>query len=194
MNTKRIFYIFLSFVLIISVFCGCGGETEDMKTAPGTLVGIHYNRTNGSVANDEFHIYVTPYSFSAEYWPENPEEWVKDEDIPVWYMTEKKEKITEEQWKEIEETVLAVYPELIGGRKKEVSFFDKLISKFIKEPMILDGGDSQDFSLDWMLEDGSIISEKFGTPQGNNGVRLYWLLCELADPIGREIPELIITE
>ena len=70
-----------------------------MKTVPGTLIGIHYNRTNGSVANDEFHIYVTPYSFSAEYWPENPEEWVKDEDIPVWYMTEKKEKITEEQWK-----------------------------------------------------------------------------------------------
>ena len=72
------------------------------------------------------------------------------------------------------------YGRAVSGLKK----------KFIEEPMILDGGDSSDFSLDWMLEDGSVINEKFVEPQGTNGVRLYWLLCELADPIGREIPEL----
>ena len=193
MNIKRIFYIFLSFVLIISVFCGCGGE-EDMKTAPGTLVGIHYNRTNGSVANDEFHIYVTPESFTAEYWPENPDEWVYDEVTYSYVMTEKKGETTEEQWNEIEETFLAVYPKLIGDSKKEEGFFAKLKKKFFEEPLILDGGDTSDFSLDWMLEDGSVINEKIGTPQGTNGLRLYYLLCELADPIGKEIQELEITE
>ena len=192
---KKIFPIFISALMIISLFCGCGGETEDMKTAPGTLVGIHYDRKNGSVAYDEFHIYATPYSFYAEYWPENQEEWIKDEDIPVWYMTEKKEDTNEEQWKEIEETVLVLYPELIRiGAKEKEGFFAKLKKKFIVEPMILDGGDSSDFSLDWMLEDGSIINEKFVDPQGVNGYRLYLLLLELADPVGREIPELEIKE
>ena len=181
--------------MIISVFCGCGGETEDMNTVPGTLYGIHYDRKNGSVANDEFHIFATPHSFYAEYWPENPEEWVKDEDIPVWKMTEKKEDTNEELWKEIEKTVLAVYPELVRtGVKEKEGFFAKLKKKFIEEPFILDGGDSSDFSLEWMLEDGTVINEKFADPQGANGYRLYLLLKELADPVGREIPELEITE
>lgn len=187
MNTKRIFYIFLSFVLIISLFCGCGGE-EDMKTAPGILVGIHYNRTNGSVANDEFHIYVTPESFTAEYWPENPDEWVYDEVTYSYVMTEKKGEITEEQWKEVEETFLAVYPEIVPVKSKE-NFFDKLMKKFIREPMILDGGDSTDIAAEWQTEEG-IVTEKLYDPQGTNGYRFSLLLMEIADPMGREIPEL----
>lgn len=49
-----------------------------MITAPGTLKGVHYDRINGSVANDEFHIYVTPYRFVAEYRSDNFDEWVED--------------------------------------------------------------------------------------------------------------------
>ena len=101
-----------------------------MKTAPGTLVGIHYDRTNGSAANDEFHIYITPHSFAAEYWPENVDEWVYDETMLGYVMTEKTGEISEEQWKEIEETFLAVYPEIIPVKKKE-GFFEKLKNKFI---------------------------------------------------------------
>ena len=115
--------------MIISVFCGCGGE-EEVKTAPGTLVGIHYNITNGSVANADFHIYVTPYNFVAEYMPENEDEWIYDEVILGYVMTEKTGNVTEEQWKAIEETVLAVYPEIAPKEIKE-SFFRKLMKKFI---------------------------------------------------------------
>lgn len=187
MNIKRIFYIFLSFVLIISVFCGCGGE-EDMKTAPGTLVGIHYNRTNGSVANADFYIYVTPYNFVAEYMPENEDEWIYDEVTLGYVMTEKTGEVTKEQWKAIEETVLTVYPEIAPKEIKE-SFFKKLMKKFIVEPTILDGGDSTEFSAEWKTEEG-IITENLYNPQGTNGYRFSLLLMEIADPMGREIPEL----
>ena len=35
------------------------------------LIGIRYDKVYGSVANADFHIYITPGSFDAEYWPEN---------------------------------------------------------------------------------------------------------------------------
>jgi hypothetical protein len=60
------------------------------------------------------------------------------------------------------------------------------MKKFIVEPTILDGGDSTDFSVEWQTEEG-IITEKVSDPNGTNGYRLYLLLQELADPIGREI-------
>ena len=184
---KKIFLIFAILIMITSVFCGCGGE-EDMKTAPGTLVGIHYNITNGSVANADFYIYVTPYNFVAEYMPENEDEWIYDEVTLGYVMTEKTGEVTKEQWKAIEETVLTVYPEIAPKEIKE-SFFKKLMKKFIVEPTILDGGDSTEISAEWQTEEG-IVTENLYNPQGTNGYRLHLLLQELADPIGRDIPEL----
>ncbi len=184
---KKFFSVFVFFALITLAFGGCGGE-EDMKTAPGTLVGIHYNITNGSIANADFYIYVTPYNFVAEYMPENEDEWIYDEVTLGYVMTEKTGEVTKEQWKAIEETVLTVYPEIAPKEIKE-SFFKKLMKKFIVEPTILDGGDSTDFSAEWQTEEG-IVTENLYNPQGTNGCRLHLLLQELADPIGREIPEL----
>lgn len=184
---KKIFLIFIFVFTIAFVFCGCGGE-EDMKTAPGTLVGIHYDRTNGSVANADFYIYVTPYNFVVEYMPENEDEWIYDEETLGYVMTEKTGEVTKEQWKAIEETILTAYPEIAPKEKKE-SFFKKLMKKFIVEPTILDGGDTTEFSAEWQTEEG-IVTENLYNPQGTNGYRLYLLLKELADPIGREIPEL----
>lgn len=188
MKVKRILYIVLSVAFIISLFCGCGGE-EELKTAPGTLVGIHYNRFNGSVAYDEFNIYVTPYRFNAEYWPKDSDKWIYDEVTLGYVMTEKKAEVTEEQWKEIEETLLAVYPEIAPVVKKE-GFLEKLRKKFIEEPFVIDGGDVSVVTAEWQTENG-IITEKLNSPQGTNGYRFYLLLKELADPEGREIPELL---
>ena len=70
---RKLVLMLISVLMITSVFYGCGGE-EEVKTAPGTLIGIHYDRTNGSVANADFHIYVTPYNFVAEYMPKNEDE------------------------------------------------------------------------------------------------------------------------
>ena len=81
-----------------------------------------------------------------------------------------------------------LYPEIAPKEMKE-SFFRKLIKKFIKEPTILDGGDHTEVSLEWKTEEG-ILSENVSDPNGTNGYRLHLLLQELADPIGREIPEL----
>ena len=184
---RKLVLMLISVLMITSVFCGCGGE-EEVKTAPGTLIGIHYDRTNGSVANDEFHIYVTPYNFVAEYMPKNEDEWIYDEVTLGYVMTEKTGNVTEEQWKAIEETVLAVYPEIAPKEIKE-SFFRKLMKKFIEEPTVLDGADYTNISLEWKSE-GGIITEKVSDPNGMNGYRLYLLLQELADPIGREIHEL----
>ena len=103
-------------------------------------------------------------------------------------MSEKEAEISEEQWKEIEETFLAVYPEIIPMKTKE-SFFDKIKRKFIKEPTILDGGDKISVKAEWKTETG-IITETFYAPLGANGYRFDLILKELADPIGREIPEL----
>ena len=184
---RKLVLMLISVLMITSVFCGCGGE-EEVKTAPGTLIGIHYDRTNGSVANADFHIYVTPYNFVAEYMPVNEDEWIYDEVILGYVMTEKTGNVTEEQWKAIEETVLAVYPEIAPKEIKE-SFFRKLMKKFIEEPTVLDGADYTEISLEWKSE-GGIITEKVSDPNGMNGYRLYLLLQELADPIGREIHEL----
>ena len=184
---RKLVLMLISVLMITSVFCGCGGE-EEVKTAPGTLIGIHYDRTNGSVANDEFHIYVTPYNFVAEYMPVNEDEWIYDEVTLCYVMTEKTGNVTEEQWKAIEETVLAVYPEIAPKEIKE-SFFRKLMKKFIEEPTVLDGAEYTEISLEWKSE-GGIITEKVSDPNGMNGYRLYLLLQELADPIGREIHEL----
>jgi hypothetical protein len=60
------------------------------------------------------------------------------------------------------------------------------MKKFIEEPTVLDGADYTEISLEWKTEDG-IITEKVSDPNGTNGYRLYLLLQELADPIGREI-------
>ena len=174
-------------ILMILSFCSCGGE-EDLKAVPGTLCGIHYDRTNGSVANADFHIYVTPYNFVAEYLPENEDEWIYDEDSCSYVMSEKKSEISEEEWKEIEETFLAVYPEITPMKTKE-SFLDKIKKKIIAEPTILDGGDKISVKAEWRTEEG-IVTEVFNAPQGENGYRLDLIFKELADPIGREIPEL----
>ena len=184
---RKLVLMLNSVLMITSVFCGCGGE-EEVKTAPGTLIGIHYDRTNGSVANADFHIYVTPYNFIAEYMPKNEDEWIYDEVTLGYVMTEKTGNVTEEQWKAIEETVLAVYPEIAPKEIKE-SFFRKLMKKFIEEPTVLDGADYTEISLEWKSE-GGIITEKVSDPNGMNGYRLHLLLQELADPIGREIHEL----
>ena len=184
---RKLVLMLISVLMITSVFCGCGGE-EEVKTAPGTLIGIHYDRTNGSVANADFHIYVTPYNFVAEYMPKNEDEWIYDEVTLGYVMTEKTGNVTEEQWKAIEETVLAVYPEIAPKEIKE-SFFRKLMKKFIEEPTVLDGADYTEISLEWKSE-GGIITENVSDPNGMNGYRLYLLLQELADPIGREIHEL----
>lgn len=159
-----------------------------MKAVPGTLCGIYYDRTNGSVANADFHIYVTPYNFVAEYLPENEDEWIYDEDSCSYVMSEKKSEISEEEWKEIEETFLAVYPEITPMKAKE-SFLDKIKKKIIAEPTILDGGDKISVKAEWQTEEG-IVTEVFNAPQGENGYRFDLILKELADPIGREIPEL----
>ena len=174
-------------ILMILSFCSCGGE-EDLKAVPGTLCGIYYDRTNGSVANADFHIYVTPYNFVAEYLPENEDEWIYDEDSCSYVMSEKKSEISEEEWKEIEKTFLAVYPEITPMKAKE-SFLDKIKKKFIAEPTILDGGDKISVKAEWQTEEG-IVTEVFNAPQGENSYRFDLILKELADPIGREIPEL----
>ena len=83
---------------------------------------------------------------------------------------------------------IELYPEIAPKEIKE-SFFRKLIKKFIKEPTILDGGDYTEVSLEWETE-GGIITEKVADPNGTNGYRLRLLFKELADPVGREIPEL----
>ena len=91
---RKLVLMLISVLMITSVFCGCGGE-EEVKTAPGTLIGIHYDRTNGSVANADFHIYVTPYNFVAEYLPENEDEWIYDEDSYSNILSEKIAEISE---------------------------------------------------------------------------------------------------
>ena len=63
------------------------------------------------------------------------------------------------------------------------------MKKFIEEPTVLDGADYTEISLEWKSE-GGIITENVSDPNGMNGYRLYLLLQELADPIGREIHEL----
>ena len=176
---KKIFLILFCFLFIFGL-SGCkGDENMSEKTLPGKLAEISYDKVSGMVANADYHINVTPECFDAEFWPEDIEDFIYDPetesyrpcvlyDVPV----------TEEQWNEIEEAVLSVYPEMERVNTKE-GFFKKLFKNFIRgKTTVADDADMTYFTFYWKTEDGAFW-EKCYVPDHEGSRTLINLLKDL---------------
>ena len=169
---NKIFLILLCLLFIFGI-SGCKGD-EDMG---GKIVGISYDKVSGMVANADYHINVTPECFSAEFWPEDIEDFIFDpetesylpcvmEDVPI----------TEEQWNKIEEAILLIYPKMEPVKAKE-----GILKKLFKKTMpVADDADMTCFTLYWETENG-VLFEKYHVPDHKGSKTLIDLLKNLTN-------------
>ena len=165
--------LFCATTLVLPLMLGGCLEIGKQKNPPGTLTGVTYQNTSGMAMRHHFFIRLSPEAvLHTSYWlkPEE-EEWtyISKDDIPI----------TAEQWSEVEELVLELYPSL----EPEKGFLDLLLQplrKLLDRWFYLqDGGDIFTFSLTWSTEDGTReISYK--QPNSSKYTELRSLLEELA--------------
>lgn len=167
--------------LLSMCFSGCSGskaqgraENAESKAPPGELVGLTYNRTRGTVAGEDFFIALSSEEVvSTVYWPS---------DYSAFENTKEHIPISREQWAEVEQVVLELYPLM-----NELSDSDGDTDGLWPEIEVLDGGDSDTLTLTWDTGSGTQTTE-YSWPNDRRVLTLTALLEELAEPTGREIP------
>lgn len=152
-------------------------ETKD-DVPPGTLVGVTYS-CGGGMSRDDFRIILSPDAIvDASYWPEQETEVGEIRYDPA---TKENVPIAAEQWSEVEQIVLELYPVM------EPLPEPRQPSKLAAWLGARDSTSSSSFRLTWDTEDGP-QEIRYSSPNDSRAVTLITLLEELADPIGREIP------
>ena len=162
--------LLLAGVLYFKQQGGNSSMPKESVTPPGTLTGVMYSDSGGMTVRNDFFIWLSPDAIvETFYYPEEPPKGVgwhdqfEKEDVPI----------TAEQWADVEQVVLELYPLMkpmgrwLGGVKDEVS--------------------SSSITLIWDTEEGE-QRIKYSSPNDKRISTLVALLKELADPIGREIP------
>ena len=151
-------------------------ETKD-NVPPGTLVGVTYSC--GGMSRDDFWIILSPDAIvEASYWPEQETE---EDEIRYDPATKEDVSITAEQWADVEQIVLELYP-VMEPRPEP-----RQPSKLAAWLGARDSTSSSSFRLTWDTEDGP-LEIRYSSPNDRRITTLTALLKELADPIGREIP------
>ena len=144
---------------------------------PGTLVGVTYS-CGGGMARDDFRIILSPDAIvEASYWPEQE----TAEEIRYGPATKEDVPITAEQWADVEQIVLELYPVMEPQPERRQP------SKLAAWLGARDSTSSSSFRLTWDTEDGP-LEIRYSSPNDRRITTLTALLKELADPIGREIP------
>lgn len=154
------------------------GGTAD---PPGMLVGVSYNRTSGSVARRDFFIQLSPEKVVySTYWPADEDYYANGEQ----YTPAVKENvaITKEQWADVEQIVLELYPQLEEIPEKRDHYNIPLPGVHV-----LDGGDESNLTLLWDTGEAEKKID-YNLPNDRRTMTLLALLEELVDPVGREIP------
>lgn len=161
--------------------CSAAGENEGSgDIPPGTLVRLEYTRVRGTVAGEDFSLSLSPEEILwASYWAEEdggyrPEE---TEHVPI----------TPDQWAEVEQAVLDLYPALAPLVWQEPDRLDQLQEEWTDVQM-LDGGDRDEFTLTWQTGEGEEILS-YAQPNDPGVLTLITLLEELA-LTGEQLPEL----
>ena len=150
-------------------------ETEP-AAPPGTLTGVMYSYSDGMTARNDFFIWLSPETIvETFYYPEEPPKGVG------WHERFDKENvpITAEQWADVEQVVMELYP-LMKSERKSGSSLGHWFGA-------VDGNDSSSVTLIWNTEDGE-QKIRYTSPDDERIHTLTALLKELADPIGRDIP------
>lgn len=156
-------------------------QTES-STPPGTLSGIMYGYSGGMTVQNDFFIWLSPESIvETFYYPEEPPKGM------VWHecFTEKENvPITAEQWTDVEQVVLELYPLMKPKPEPRIDLWSSL-GRWLGG--VKDEGSSSSITLIWDTEEGE-QRIKYASPNDKRISTLVALLKELADPIGREIP------
>lgn len=157
--------------------CGAAGENEGSgDIPPGTLVRLEYTRVRGTVAGEDFSLSLSPEEILwASYWAEEdggyrPEE---TEHVPI----------TPDQWAEVEQEVLDLYPALAPLVWQEPDQQGEWA-----DVQMLDGGDRDEFTLTWQTGEGE-ETLTYSKPNDPGVLTLIPLLEELART-GEHPPEL----
>ena len=120
--------LLLAGVLYFKQQGGNSSMPKESVTPPGTLTGVMYSDSGGMTVRDDFFIWLSPGAIvETFYYPEEPPKGVgwhdqfEKEDVPI----------TAEQWADVEQVVLELYPEEGEQRIKYSSPNDKRISTLV---------------------------------------------------------------
>ena len=99
--------LLLAGVLYFKQQGGNSSMPKESVTPPGTLTGVMYSDSGGMTVRDDFFIWLSPGAIvETFYYPEEPPKGVgwhdqfEKEDVPI----------TAEQWADVEQVVLELYP------------------------------------------------------------------------------------
>ena len=156
-------------------------QTES-STPPGTLTGVMYSSGSGGMTvRNDFFIWLSPDAIvETFYYPKEPPKGVG------WHDPFEKENvpITAEQWTDVEQVVLELYPLMKPKLEPTIDLWS-ILGRWLGG--VKDEGSSSSITLIWDTEEGE-QRIKYASPNDKRISTLVALLKELADPIGREIP------
>ena len=158
--------------------------TQESTAPPGTLSGVMYGYSGGMRVRNDFFIWLSPDAIvETFYYPEEPPKGVG------WHVPFEKENvpITAEQWTDVEQVVLELYP-LMKPKPEPEPTIDlwSILGRWLGGAKD-DEVSSSSITLIWDTEEGE-QRIKYASPNDKRISTLVALLQELADPIGREIP------
>ena len=147
---------------------------------PGTLNGVIYSYSGGMTVRNDFFIWLSPNAIvETFYYPEEPpkgvgwHERVDKENVPI----------TAEQWADVEQVVLELYPLMEPKPERRSGILGSLANWL----GAVDESSSSSITLIWDTGEGE-QKIRYSSPDDDRIHTLTALLKELGDPIGREIP------
>lgn len=173
--------ILLAGVLYFKQQEGNSSMQTEPSLPPGTLTGVMYGCSGGMTVRNDFFIWLSPDAIvETFYYPEEPPKGVgwhdqfEKEDVPI----------TAEQWADVEQVVLELYPLMKPKPEPRIDLWSSL-GRWLGG--VKDEVSSSSITLIWDTEEGE-QRIKYASPNDKRISTLVALLKELADPIGREIP------
>ena len=173
--------ILLAGVLYFKQQEGNSSMQTEPSLPPGTLTGVMYGYSGGMTVRNDFFIWLSPDAIvETFYYPEEPPKGVgwhdqfEKEDVPI----------TAEQWADVEQVVLELYPLRKPKPEPRIDLWSSL-GRWLGG--VKDEVSSSSITLIWDTEEGE-QRIKYASPNDKRISTLVALLKELADPIGREIP------
>ena len=136
----------LLIVMSILILSGCGRKAgSSSPQPPGTLAAIEYGRRVDMVWGENYSVRVSPGEIVfIEYFVEEDSDYRFETGIPL----------KEDQWQQLETTVLELLPGLTEIKLQKEALWKQLFKK--EEPFLLDGADSSTLCLDWETEEGIV--------------------------------------
>ena len=136
----------LLIVMSVLILSGCGKDAEPASPQPlGTLAAIEYSRRVDMVWGENYSVRVSPSEIVfVEYFVEEDSDYRFETGIPL----------KEDQWQQLETTVLELLPGLTEIKPQKEALWKRLFKK--EEPFLLDGADSSTLCLDWETEEGIV--------------------------------------